>query len=127
MKRNFLFEGFLVLAFLFLQSYTSMAAWFNLSKSLEGTIQEIHSNLITIAQNSSNPTEASLTKIDIEVNNDTKYTDLNSVTELKQGDLVQIKYKEEEGKKVALEVAKITPQEENSSVSPYSDTRSTTQ
>lgn len=117
MKRSIIFEVLLIAALLFLQSSGSVAALFNASKSLEGTVQEIHANLITIAPNPSS--EAAMIKVEVEVDKNTQFKKVNALTELKKGDAIRVEYKEEqEGKKVALEIAKLSPGQGASSPEP---------
>lgn len=74
-------------------------------KSLEGTISEIQSTLITINHNA--PAEPVLQNVALEINKGTVFQGVNSVDELKKGDAVKVEYEEQGEKKIALEIAKV--------------------
>lgn len=110
MKKNFLLHSLLISAFLLLASSTSMAALFNNAKTLKGTIDQIGGDLITISQ--SNPTvrsqSASMAKVDVSIDQNTQFKDVDSLASLRKGDEIRVQYKEgQAGQKVAVEIAKL--------------------
>ena len=81
----------------------SWAIW-GFPTSLEGTIKSVSSNMITLANESSQSQE--LREINVAINSQTRLSNLASVGDLKEGDRVKVEYKEEGNQKVATLIAK---------------------
>lgn len=96
--------GLLLAAAFVLGTVNSVWALWENAANVEGTIQSISSNMITISSQS--PDGQRMQEISLEVNDKTKLKDLVSLSELKAGDQVKIAYKEEGNKKIATSVAK---------------------
>jgi hypothetical protein len=109
MKRSFLFETVMISAFAIGQFTGAEPNWFSSSKSVHGVVEQVHSNRIKVYDKTQTNTGLP-DKVNVNVNADTIYKDVSSIAELKKGDKIQIKYKEEnEGTKVAMEIAKLRP------------------
>ncbi len=109
MKRNFLFETVMISAFAIGQFTGAEPNWFHTPKSVHGVVEQVRSNRIKVAEKSETKT-AVPAKVNVNVDADTIYKDVGSIAELKKGDTIQIKYKEEnQGTKVAMEIAKLRP------------------
>lgn len=86
-----------------LTTVTSGWAFLGFPDKVEGTVKNISSNVITISKESKNG-NAVLEDLAFEINEKTKLKDVNSLTELQEGDTVKIGYKEEGTRKIAVSV-----------------------
>jgi hypothetical protein len=103
MRRNFIFAAGLVLVFICAQ--TVRAEMFSFSKSMSGTIADVRPDAISLTP--ANPNQATGTApVDLQINDSTKLKNMQAVTDLKKGDDIQVRYKEQDGKKVAVQVEK---------------------
>src|ERR1041385_6643556 len=100
MKRNFILATGVIFVFLCIQSVR--AEMFSFSKSMGGTINDVRPDAISLTPSAAKDT----TPIDLQINDSTKLKDLQAVTDLKKGDAVRVKYKEQDGKKIAVQVEK---------------------
>lgn len=73
-------------------------------KNLEGAVMNVSDNILTIQNKSTDKPE--LSKVEITTTPETKYDQIESLNELKKGDMVKVRYKEEQGKKVAVRIFK---------------------
>jgi hypothetical protein len=99
MRKNIILAAGVFMVFLCAQAVR--AEMFSFSKSMGGTISDVRPNAITLT-----PASANQAPVNLEINDSTKLKDMQAVTELKKGDAVQVKYKEQEGKKIAVQVEK---------------------
>ena len=114
MRKNILLTLGPLVAFLLVQSSPSLAGFFDVKKSIEGTIAEIQANLISLRPKMKASGEMNQeAKINITVNADTKFKDV-ALTELRKGDPVRVEYKEDSGSKVAIQVEKVENSSEQS-------------
>ena len=109
MKR---FSSIIGLCAVFALAFTSTNAYalFN-TKKVEGTISSVEENILTIMQPSSDELKVAL---QVQVNDKTEYKEIASIQQLKEGDQVEISYKEENGRNIATSVAKIEPTKKRS-------------
>ena len=91
-------------AFLLATSSLVHAEAYSFQKILGGTIAQVSANSLRLTSKDSDQNSAE--PVDLEVNDKTKLKDVQAITDLKQGDEVQVKYTEESGKKVAIEIEK---------------------
>jgi hypothetical protein len=101
MKRNFILAAGLVMTFICAQAVR--AEMFSFSKSMSGTIADVRPDAISLTPTSP---QAGANQIDLEINDSTKLKDIQAVTDLKQGDAIQVKYKEQDGRMIATQVEK---------------------
>ena len=80
------------------------SALFGLPETLEGTVESISANSLAIISE----TEAIQKMVEIQINEETQFKDVASWDNLKIGDKVKVKYKEEENVKIAISIAKVT-------------------
>jgi len=108
MKRLSIFflAGILTLA----MASAAMGGLLDFGKSLEGTVKEVAAGLIVITHE--DPENNAISEVAIEINEKTKFEEVGSLAELKQGDQVKVKYTLEEDKMIATLVAKIEAQQE---------------
>ncbi len=100
MRRNFILASCLVLVFVGAQ--TVRAEMFSFSKSMSGTISDVSPNGISLTP--TNPNQNNAAPVNLEINDATKLKNLQAVTDLKRGDDIQVRYKEQDGKKIAVQV-----------------------
>jgi hypothetical protein len=110
---SFVISAFLTLASV---SFAAMSDTTDTTKALKGTIDQIGKDLITISQ--SNPTvrsqTASMAKVDIAVDENTQYKNVDSMAQLQKGDDIRVQYKEDPvGQRVAVEIAKLNSTTDN--------------
>ena len=97
----------LMLIFLLSQPPAIWADMFGFQRSLDGTIADVRPNVLILKP--SNATETGDKMVNLQVNEKTHLKDMAALTDLKQGDQVQVKYTEQEsGNKIAVEIAKGT-------------------
>jgi len=83
-------------------SAPAWAAW-GLPTTMEGSVQNIENNSITLAPQSEAGNK--MEPVNVEVNDKTEFEKLTSLDELNVGDKIQVQYKEEEGKKIATQIS----------------------
>jgi hypothetical protein len=101
MRKNIILAAGVFMVFLCAQAVR--AEMFSFSKSMGGTIADVRPNAITLTPNSPGQNQS---PVNMEINDSTKLKDMQAVTELKKGDAVQVKYKDQDGKKIAVQVEK---------------------
>ena len=72
-------------------------------ETLEGTIQSIQSNIITLAKDAQGEQGEEI--IEVQVNEETEYDQLASLDALEVGDKIEVEFKEEQGQKVATKIS----------------------
>ncbi|MCA9395378.1 MAG: hypothetical protein KC900_14345 [Candidatus Omnitrophica bacterium] len=78
-------------------------AFFGLPETVEGTVEEVDEDILAVHTVKGNTEKI----IQILLGPETEYTDIAAADELKPGDVVQIKYKEKDGDRIAVSVTKI--------------------
>lgn len=76
------------------------------TKTVEGTVSNIEKNILTIMRPSSDQLKVAL---QVRVDDKTEYKKIASLHQLKEGDQVEVSYKEENGQNIATSVVKIDP------------------
>ncbi|MGE0267103.1 MAG: DUF5666 domain-containing protein [Candidatus Omnitrophota bacterium] len=85
------------------------SALFGLSSTLEGRVQSISENSLSVTTEEEG---AAQEMVEIQINEETKFDQQTaSLDNLQEGDQVQIKYKEEAQEKIAVSIAKVMPAE----------------
>jgi hypothetical protein len=76
-------------------------------KSIEGQIQNISANKLTIQEDKADQATEQAAPVSIEVNQDTLFEQVDSLSGLNQGDRVKIEYQEDQDRNLATTVSKI--------------------
>jgi hypothetical protein len=104
--------GLLVALPLVVAVTASMAAMPGQPQTLQGTIASIEGDVLMISQEAAAPAQR-LQQVEIKVTPETVFEAAGSLAELKQGDKVEIQFKEEKtGGKVAVQIAKLPAADE---------------
>lgn len=81
------------------------------TKTLEGTVANIENNIVTIMQQSSDQLKIA---VQIQADDKTQYKKVASLEQLKEGDQVEVSYKEENGHKIATSIVRVEPTDKKS-------------
>jgi len=81
-------------------------------KSIEGKIENISANTLTIqedqaANQAADQAAAQATPVSVEVNQDTEFKDVDSLAGLNQGDRVKVDYEEDQNRNLAKSISKV--------------------
>ena len=96
---------FVTTLIVFLLPTISQTAVFLSKKSMEGTVQNISANFLTITGLDKERKEVN--ELLIEVNPETKFEQISNLFDLKAGDKVRVEYREDKDKRVATHIAKV--------------------
>ena len=101
--RKLTYLTLLTAAAAFVAFSTSSLAFWGGPKSLEGEVQSIQSNIVTFTAPSVRGGAAQV--VSVEVNDETRFGQLASLNELNTGDRIQVRYTEDQGKKIATMIS----------------------
>jgi len=106
--RNIILVVFMAAAMVIGFTASAMSFWPN-EKVLGGTVKDIEGNILTITH----VTDQGLNVYDLvfEVNEQTQLEDLASLESLQEGDHVEVKYEDQDSKKIATLITKINRDE----------------
>lgn len=94
----------LILVFVFSQSPLGWAEMFDFQRLINGTITDVRPDSITLAPNKAEDIESKT--VDVKINEKTQIQDFGILANLKKGDGVHVKYIEDQGQKIAIEISK---------------------
>ena len=88
---------------------TSSALWLNQTKSLEGVVKDVGSSTLVITkQTPPMPTPAEeIREVSIEVDDNTKFQQVASLSGIAKEDTVKVEYREKEGRMIATMITKL--------------------
>lgn len=110
--------GLFALAALVLTSSLGLAAgWGTTGETLKGTVLSVGEDILTIQDQAA--ADSMISEVDFKVTEETRYEEIEALSELQEGDQVEIEYKQEGEEKIALRVEKVGAEGE---MRPQSDT-----
>ncbi len=87
----------------FAVSSSGLAAWGS-GNSVKGRIAAIDSNMLTVMEKSNDQLNVA---VQVKTDDQTKFKQVSSLNQLKEGDIVDVSYKETDGLKVATSISKV--------------------